>query len=318
MNIGFIGVGKIGREHARCARHLGHDVYAGYSKRATPESWREFHAENPLALFQDPHTMLHGNKIDLIVVAIPPDQLDEGLRESLIVAGTPLLVEKPFGLADYGPILKGMNMAGDTSHVKIAFNRRFYEPVMRLKADLLHREIKSIEVNISEPVAMKLKNNPKLTAKDVLLYSSIHALDLVGFLIDSLLEPKEVYHFKEKSGFTSITAICSTKYLDLPVVLNINEDDPINTGIVVKCEDGIRYSLTPLEKLTIYNGLSVDEDKDGNRIYTPSKQVVIEADRTFKPGFLKQMEMFTTNHNSKYLGTIAQEYQLRELIKELV
>ena len=316
MKIGFIGVGKMGREHARAAAYLGHEVWAGTASSCYSQSWGVFKESYPNAKFLSVFEMLADPNVEQIVISLPPKELEK-FRLDIMFSDKPILVEKPFGISNYNTLIRDKS-ATVTENISIAMNRRFYEPVIRMKCGLVLNKPKSVEINISESVTEKMKRlKGSIKVRDLPLYSYIHVLDLAMFILDSKFTTTHIVGYMQNSGFRSITAMCACNLGTVPVVININEDDPINTGIIVRTENGMRYSLSPLEKLTIYNGLTVSEDTSGNRIYTPTVQAVIEASKEFKPGILEQMRMFTEDRISPYLGNIEQENFIRNFIHEL-
>jgi hypothetical protein len=190
--------------------------------------------------------------------------------------------------------------------------------VYRLKAELLSKKIKSVHVNISESVKNKIDRFGKEIVENILLYSSIHTLDLAMFIVGDKIDIHSSFVSPSpETGFENINALGVTRGKNIPISISINEDNPVNTEITVLTDDGTRYHLSPLEKLTICDELTV-ETVDGKRKYVPNIKTIITADdEVCKAGILRQMKVFTSGNNSKYLGKILDELELRRLIVAL-
>jgi predicted dehydrogenase len=90
LQVGLIGLGRMGRLHARVLRAL-----PGVSLAATVDpAGDRFHAAGDLPVLPDLDTLLHRHRLDYAVLASPTAQ-HESLGVALAAAGIPTLIEKP-------------------------------------------------------------------------------------------------------------------------------------------------------------------------------------------------------------------------------
>lgn len=127
-----IGCGKVGRIHARALADLAESelvaVCDGQGERA-----RDFAAQYGALAFEDPGTMFAQAGVEAVCICTPhPAHRDPAVMAAR--AGVHLLVEKPMAasLADCDAMIAAARESG--VQLGVISQRRFYDPVKRLKA----------------------------------------------------------------------------------------------------------------------------------------------------------------------------------------
>lgn len=319
--IGFAGVGATALEHARVACSLGHRIAAATCRSPKSPRWNIFRSAYPACRFVPTDDELSYNtELDAIIVCLSWDEIPRGIAKYLKLPRR-VLLEKPVGL-DPSSLLSALDSARESeaaNHKFVAMNRRFYEPVARLRARLSQGGLKSVDVVISEDVAgMCISYGPSIVPH-VLAYSSCHILDLILHLFGPLSIVRVQRSFADYSGqqFVSINGMLETT-AGIPVFLALNDGDPTPVGIRCRFDDKTCWYLSPIERLTVYDGFRVVPADDVHRIrrFVPIERDVLAASMEFKPGFLAQMSAFLTN-DTRLLPRAERYLDLLHLIAEL-
>ena len=247
-SLGFIGAGKMARHHARAAVSLGAEIVAGTTGRPMSRNMLSFsQVVSPpiygMTVMPDAETLLKSERVEGVVVCAPWDSMAfEAYRA--ISSEKPALVEKPIALTAYQA--RGLIGKSKSHRALVGFNRRFYEPVRRLKKRIDQGGLKAANVVISEYI----EHHRKTTGSEVIPYliefTSVHTIDLMLHLFGPL---GPVYIKASKQGeFTNYNGLLRRND-GTPISLSLNADDPSRVGIWCRFDDGTTWVLSPLERL---------------------------------------------------------------------
>ena len=128
---GIIGCGKVAHLHAKALKHLQTSDFAAVFSR-TLDKAESFASQYGVKAYDNITEMVEKEKLDLVMVCTPhPNHLDPTIEA--MVAGAHVIVEKP--LASTLEDCDVMIAAGKKYNKKLGTisQRRFYEPVIRLK-----------------------------------------------------------------------------------------------------------------------------------------------------------------------------------------
>lgn len=316
MKIGFLGAGNVALEHARAAVALGHLPAAACALGEDSPRWKRFREAFPQARFvKDGRALLEDPSLDSIVSCLPWDRNEDWL-DAILACPRPVLMEKPAALSSVR-LLASLAKKRPAALKAVGYNRRFYEPVRRLRARLAEGGLKSVEVLISEDIAQHAARHPGvLRALEVF---SSHTFDLALFLFGPLSAVK-IYPFKggpKDGGFVSRHALLETA-VGIPVWLALNANDPSPAGLRCRFDDGTTWHLSPIETLRIFDGYEVQTAREGRRIrrYLPHVRECVEADAHLKPGFPEQLKAFLSGETGT-LASVDESVPLLRLIETL-
>ena len=320
MQIGFLGVGTIARDHTDVLHALGHEVYAGCATSVDSPRWLDFKSIAPQARFEhDGHAILNNPNIDAVVVCLPWNVTESWLPE-LLTTPKPVLVEKPAALSSTAVARALAHHDTYLDNKYIGFNRRFYQTVQSLKERVSQGGVKSVEITISETVEGLSETYGPEIIDHILVYSSSHTLDTAVYLLGSL-RPVKMYRHPDSGyarAFQSIAGILETDQ-GSPVFLSIMADNPAPMGIRIYFDDRTTWHLSPLERLVAYKGYEVMEPTSEVKIrrYYPKPFLEINEDANFKPGFLRQMEAFTEGQGQQISATPVEYLELLKLVETI-
>jgi UDP-N-acetyl-2-amino-2-deoxyglucuronate dehydrogenase len=132
VRVGLIGCGKVGQIHAAALKSLPEAEFAAACDTSA-ERAETFATKYGARPFNDVGTMLREGKVEAVVIGTP-HPLHAAATIQAAQAGVHVLVEKPMAasLADCDAMLAASRKAGVT--LSVISQRRFYEPVLRMKA----------------------------------------------------------------------------------------------------------------------------------------------------------------------------------------
>lgn len=215
---------------------------------------------------------------DAAVVCLPWDVTPNVVAE-LLACPKPILIEKPLALK--GGDLKDLPVEGIK---RVAFNRRFYEPVVALKERIETGGLRSAEVSICDSEARIVEAMGESIRPHLRAYHTVHMFDLVNWLFEPSVD-----HGKQVA---SAGALLRSKRCDAPVWIGLHRDAPVAWSIRCFFDDDSLWVLRPIEELAVFKGMDVRQIGTGPRSYTPVQIQRISAPAMGKPGFLKQMNAF--------------------------
>lgn len=132
LRTGLIGCGKVGEIHARALAQIPESQFAAVCD-VSPERARAFAERFGARAFSDEAAMLEAGAVDAVTICTP-HPLHREAAVMAATAGVHALVEKPMAanLADCDAMIAAARAAGVT--LGVVSQRRFYEPVARVKA----------------------------------------------------------------------------------------------------------------------------------------------------------------------------------------
>ena len=316
---GFFGVGKIALHHLKTLKDLGHSVPVSVSKSIESESWKKFSSISKNTFFEaSPNKLLLEYDLDGVFVCLPWNETEKYI-ELILKSKMPVLIEKPAVLC-FEKLNKAItNNKKYLNNKWVGYNRRFYKTVEYLKKRIKKGGLKVVNICISEDIDNHIKKHGIEIIPYLLEFSSSHLLDLIHYLfgkieILKLFKYSQVFYGK---NFDSVNGVLKSED-DIPILLQINSNDPSSAGIFCKFNDNTYWSLSPLEKLTIYNKYKViEENKNNVRQYVPSICKEIQEDYNFKPGFKSQILEFIKPNNNNKLSNIKNQLEILNFIKKI-
>ena len=293
--LGFLGAGHMARSHAAAAVVLGAEITAGCTAREDSPNWDEFKKIAPHARYMtDGEALIADDTVDAVVACLPWDVMPQW-AERLMKAPGPVLMEKPIGFDANEARAQAEAFAATLGNKLVGYNRRFYETVILLRERVKRGGLKAVRVVIAESIESQVERHGRDILTHLVSFCSAHTLDLMLHILGPL-RPVAAAPFPETgeaAPFVSLNGMLATQE-GIPVALALNADEPVNTGMCCLFDDGTAWELSPLETLTVYNGLDVQPPTPQRNIrnYTPRVEARYEADASLKPGCRDQMTAF--------------------------
>ena len=187
VRVAFLGCGFITRVHSRNLRTLAGDVVCGYASRDAAKAsafCREF---GGTASYPSYEAALADERVDAVVVAIPPNRHLE-LTLAALAAGKHVLVEKPAfpHLADYTTVQTARDRA---QRVVLVGENDHYKPLaVRLRRLIAEGTIGEMVFAQFTTIAKRLKsaddwrNDETMAGGDAFFEEGIHWLHIAGSL----------------------------------------------------------------------------------------------------------------------------------------
>jgi UDP-N-acetylglucosamine 3-dehydrogenase len=188
LNVGVIGVGNMGKHHARVYSELGANLVA--VSDVNEAAGNEMASRLKCKFYKDYHEMLQNEKLNAVSIAVP-NFLHKEVALACINKGVAVLIEKP--IANTLEDAKEIISAAKKADVKVAVGHieRFNPAVLKLremlKADWLGKVV-SIVVRRVGLFPSQLKD------ANVVTDLAIHDIDVLNFLLGKV--PKEVLFSK--------------------------------------------------------------------------------------------------------------------------
>ena len=312
LNFAIIGCGSVSIDHAKAIKKLGHNVSFGSTKKKNSKNWKLFKKKFPSTKFASMNEILHNNNIDRVISCLPLDE-QKKYCQKILSSKKPILIEKPLHDDDraLNKIFKKKNTF--LYNKAIAYNRRNYELVKKIKKNIKSKKIKLVEVNISENINyLKKKYNKNLIKKFLHIGSSSHIIDLLFYLFGDL------QIFKKWINKTSISLVLLTKK-NFPIFVKINPSDPENPSIKIRFVDDYMWQLSPIECLKVYKGNKIVKANNNffRKNYVPNLVFTKDEQKNMRPGFFNQMKNFA-NQNFNNLCSPKENYNLIKLFNQII
>lgn len=190
LNTAVIGVGKMGRNHARVYSEISNLVAVCDLDEKVGE---EIAVKHNCKYYKDYRVMLKENKIDVLSIAVQTN-LHKKIAIDVIGHGVDLLIEKPIAttVQDALDIIN----AAEKNKVKLTVGHieRFNPAVIKLKEIIKNKELGEINTVMSRRVGIA---GSSVTYENVILDLAIHDIDIFNYLLEK--EPTKFYSFLGKS-----------------------------------------------------------------------------------------------------------------------
>jgi len=293
--LGFLGAGTVARHHAIAARELGAEVVAACAKRPQSPNWERFLDAAPDARrLSSPEDVLEDAQVEAVIACLSWDVMPDWTAR-LLACPKPVLLEKPIALAAEAAQAAVAAPDARLENKLIGYNRRFYEPVARLRWRLGKGGLKAVDAVISEPIENHVERLGDEIVAHLIPFSSAHTLDLILHLFGPLAVVRIAAHPEHGAAapFVSYNGLLETA-AGVPVSLALNAYDPSPAGVRCRFDDGTTWHLSPLEVLMVYQGTEVRQPTPEYNIrrYTPKVVNQYMVDTAMKPGFAAQMAAF--------------------------
>ncbi len=309
LNILLIGCGKIAQEHIKSLEELNANIH-GIIRKNESETFP------PYKIYTWKDFKVFDENIDGIVCSVPHKEAYKILSEK-IPDHIPTLYEKPL-FKDLNQLLDFKTKASEIkkSNTYIAYNRRFYNTVNKIREIILKNDSYYLEANFSDGYSNIVKDNIS-DSYTVPIYITSHWVDMIGYIIghDKLsrmqlktYSPYHIsFHFEEKN-----------KYIELAFTPN----QARNHYIRLTTPKGIEYLMCPLEKLHEIS-LNINSSNHSNfsatKSYKVESQLIVEEDRLnqIKPGFLNQTSWFLDQikQKKKNINKVDSLYKIEYVFK---
>jgi predicted dehydrogenase len=271
-------------------------------------------------VYKDWSDMLdHPEDWDALVIATYPDGTPDVLA-SAFRTDVPILVEKPVAWSS-GRLAELANLA--PNHVIVGYNRRFYHPVQRARAEVISGPPVLARLSLPEGV-FPAKEGPK-PYLEPFFEDSCHGLDLVRYVFGEV-KLETVYRlFAERERIGGLSAVFSTERGDI-IQFEGNWGSPANFALSIHRSDR-RFELCPFEQAKVYEGMEIVEPSDTSalRRYRPVEVECIDLDSIDlkeKAGFVGQsnalMDMTMGRKAPASAATLEDAGRVLELCESLV
>jgi hypothetical protein len=292
LKFAFIGCGKIAPFHADVVEHLGHtiDVVVARKTSANIDNFaKKYHVGTKLYGIEEFLTFFNQdkNRIDCILVCTPWN-VTENILKQLLPLDVPIMAEKPAVLST--STLEQFKKFR-VENLFVAYNRRFYDFVSLLKELIQNESVMCVDILSAEPCETIMKKLGEEICAYMLYFYSSHVIDLMYYLFDDI-EIKNAVRTTSNGKTSWVSDLYAGKH-NCPVQMKILMDCPQNSYFKIFFEKKVLV-LCPFEKMILYDKLKKEENA-GKAIYTPSVQIELNTDDTFKPGFANQMKCFVEN-----------------------
>lgn len=310
-SIGIVGAGNIASFHIEALMAAGFRLNGIC---ATPGSQRSklLAAKYEIPNFDNISSLIKHSNAQSYLICVNESAVNSVLRD-FSALDLPLLIEKP------GPSLNhetSKNLFIDKHDWYIAYNRRFYESVDSLKKRFEEKGGFLTFRFIESCLILDL-----VTLEKALFNNTVHGIDLIQFIVGDFYLSEDF--ISVDGGLFEAKIISELRgYIGKVTILF---GAPANSTIEL-LRSGEIYLVQPLEMLTKFNSIEVNEPSEKNpiRTYKPiwiEETAQIEACKLdFKPGFFKQAVEFKRNKHSTNspLCLVSENYKTLLTIKKIV
>ena len=315
INFAIIGCGSVSLDHARVIKKLGHNILYGCTRKKVSKNWKKFKKIHQKTKFLSVEKILKNKDVDMIVSCLP---LNENIKycSKLIFSDKPILIEKPLhnNYRKLNKILK--DPRAKLNNKVLAYNRRHYSVVDKLKKKIKFSDAKMINVNISENYKI-LKKKYKKDINKIFLHvgASSHIIDLLLFFFKEI---KILKRIKLKDNYLNNYHLLLIANKKVPISININDKDSFNASIEVRFKNGNLWQLSPIENLNIFSKPKVLKSSKNffKKKYIINLKNTYEENMIFRPGFYKQLRMFSS-YNFQGMYKIKENLRLIKLFNEI-
>ncbi len=309
VKFAFIGCGKIAHCHADVIKHLGHNIEIVVARPGSVNigSFAEKYSVGK-KIYGIDEFLEYLNKADIdCILVCTPWNITEGVLRQLLPLGLPIISEKPAVLSPTG--LKYLKENCEARNLFIAYNRRFYDFVPRLRKLIDSETCMCADVLSAEPCEMIMKTQGEEICEYMLYFYTSHIIDLIYFLFGEL-DIKDVVGITRKRRNSWICGLSSVER-KFPIQLKILMDCPQNSYFKIFFEEKV-VEMCPFEKMVVYKDIERRETQ-GRATYIPAVENEWHTDNTFKPGFLNQMNYFIENFVYRRNSSLKQIEQLEKV-----
>ena len=200
------------------------------------------------------------------------------ILEKTLSLNKPILVEKP--IAYHSDLIRKIKSHSNKNNIFVAYNRRYYKTVNKVKT--LCEESKGGTIFVNIPDSVKGFRN--------FISNGSHIVDILRYIIGDFEIKKSILR-KESNLMESISAICEND--KWTILFNAHSLIPANFSITVNSEKNV-FELKPIEKFSIFEGLKIVEPDESKPIreYMPRLKNTFFESSELKPGFDEMYKAF--------------------------
>ena len=293
----IIGTSRITEHHIISAKKNGFKIIALSSTREKSNYLRrlskKFNINKIFYNFKE--SIIYTEKVKNAAYVITCKTIDNHkILMALKKSKKKILIEKPIfeNFLDF----KKINFI--KKNIFTGYNRMYYQNIIFLRKLLSRKKNLLIRATVPENSINDINKN------------SCHIISILYYLFGHIKTNKII---KNKNY---IICYMSCKQGEIVIFLNFKSSE--NTEIKINDEKKI-YTLSPLEKLTIYNKIII-KNNNGVNSYHPNIQKVKIENMNFKPGFDKQYKEFKKFIKGKALpkANIADSKEIIKLCNKIV
>jgi predicted dehydrogenase len=285
IRLGIVGAGAIVQSHIDAAKLSGFDPTVVCGREDSIRALRISEGNHGLSVASNLGKLLQFD-LDAILIAVSTDEA-AGVLERCLERNLPILIEKPITIDP--EVLKRLKESG-SGQVRVAYNRRFYSSISRLKEETLDQR-GLVHVVIPE-LSMASETRVEKRVRAV-LENSVHILDVLGFVFGKVSVVQKL-SIRSCDNVEYITAQIKLGH-DFVGSIDLLFETSENSSI--KCwTSGKSLELNPIEnfkKSTKMNLVLPSESmpvKGYEKLFENWK--LAEGDVKAKPGFLGQYNEF--------------------------
>lgn len=284
LRVGVIGVGKMGRLHARAYDHFNHLCNFTGVYDPDPQTAGTVARQYEVTAFSSVTELLAN--VDAVTVAAPTDHHFE-LAQLALQHGVHVLVEKPVcRTVDEAKRLHKLAREHNCT-VQVGHIERFNPAVQELAKIIKEHRVIAIEIRRTGPF------DPRVKDLDVIQDMMVHDIDILRYLMGSEVKEISAHGRRVKSAVFADHAVC-TLTLDNGVIVTLTASrvtEQKQRVMNVTCEDAYiemdymerRLALTRDTRLH-YNGQGQDAHKlenVGERIFVPDQEPLLAQTKHF-------------------------------------
>ncbi len=279
VRVGLIGCGKVGQIHSVALKSLPEAEFVAACD-TSPERAGSFAAKYGAQPFSNVTTMLREGKVEAVVIGTP-HPLHAAATIQAAEAGVHVLVEKPMAanLADCNAMLAACRKAGVT--LSVISQRRFYEPVMRMKAAVQAGKIGKPILGVFQMYSWR---DPSYYLSDpwrgrwdtegggVLVNQSPHHFDILLWLMGPVAEVSAYWaNLNHPTVEVDDTAVGSLRFRNGglgSIVTSVSQKPGIHSKIHVHGSNGASIGVETDRGATFIAGVSEIAEPPMNDIWT--------------------------------------------------
>ena len=262
-----VGCGKVSSIHAKALRDVPDSEIVGFCDRVLPRA-RGMAAQFGGRAFADLDQLLRETEPQVVVICTP-HRLHADAAEAAASAGAHVLVEKPMAasLADCDRMIAAAEKAG--VQLGVVSQRRFYEPVKRMKAAIEAGKIGKPVLGIFQMYSWRdeayYASDPWRGTWDgegggVLVNQSPHQLDLLQWLMGPMQEIAGYWaNLNHPSVEVDDTAVASIRFRDGglgAIITSVSQKPGIYTKVHIHGSNGASVGVETDSGATFVAGVS--------------------------------------------------------------
>ena len=285
IRLGIVGAGAIVQSHIDAARLSGFVPTVICGREGSNRALRISEGNYGLAVASDLSQLLQF-ELDAILIAVSTDEA-AGVLDRCLERNLPILIEKP--VTSDPEVLKRLNESA-TGQVRVAYNRRFYSSISRLKEEIVDQS-GLVQVVIPElSMASETRLEERVRA---VLENSVHILDVLGFVFGnvSLVQKLTIKNCNKIEYITAQIKLGQDFVGNIDLLFETSENSSI------KCwASGKSLELIPIENFKKSSKMNLVLPSESLPVKRYEKLFenwkIAEDDVKAKPGFLGQYNEF--------------------------